>query len=129
MKILRYRSLKEEYTSPDLKLIESSFSTPNDLITWYIALRSYNKYRSIFGKYAGAQKDTLDEDTDKYIHLTEQFLSKFNCKMTDFQIMACKELVRAGGGELHNIASFIGGVAAQEAIKEFKKSLFTFKIT
>lgn len=76
-----------------LIFLESSFSTPNDLITWYIALRSYNKYRSIFGKYAGAQKDTLDEDTDKYIHLTEQFLSKFNCKMTDFQIMACKELL------------------------------------
>ncbi|KTW28465.1 hypothetical protein T552_01726 [Pneumocystis carinii B80] len=129
MKILRYRSLKEEYTYPDLKLIESSFSTPDDLITWYIALRSYNKYKNIFGKHAGEQQATLDEDTDKYIQLTEHFLSEFNCKMTDFQIMACKELVRAGGGELHNIASFIGGVAAQEAIKEFKKILFTFKIT
>ncbi|EMR08951.1 hypothetical protein PNEG_02730 [Pneumocystis murina B123] len=129
MRILRYRSLKEEYRSPDLKLIKSSFSTPDDLIIWYIALRSYNKYKNIFGKYAGAQQATLDADTDKYIQLTEHFLSKFNCKMTEFQIMACKELIRAGGGELHNIASFIGGVAAQEAIKEFKKTLFTLKIT
>ena len=29
----------------------------------------------------------------------------------------CVELVRAGGGELHNIASLTGGMVAQEVIK------------
>lgn len=117
IKVLHYRSLEEEYKYPNLKLIKSSFSTPNDLIIWYIALRSCNEYRKIFEKYPGTNQDTLEKDTNQYIQLTEQFLSKIDCKMTDFQMTACKELIKAEGKELHNIASFMGGIAAQEAIK------------
>ncbi|CCJ28105.1 unnamed protein product, partial [Pneumocystis jirovecii] len=93
IKLLRYRSLELEYKYPNSELIKTSFSTPNDLIAWYIALRSYNKYRSAFGKYVGSEEATLNEDTDRYIQLTKQFLSKFDCNITDFQIIACKELL------------------------------------
>ncbi|CCJ28118.1 unnamed protein product [Pneumocystis jirovecii] len=106
IKLLRYRSLELEYKYPNSELIKTSFSTPNDLIAWYIALRSYNKYRSAFGKYVGSEEATLNEDTDRYIQLTKQFLSKFDCNITDFQIIACKELIKTRGG----------GIAAQEII-------------
>ena len=33
----------------------------------------------------------------------------------------CVEMVRAGGGELHNIASLTGGMVAQEVIKVITK--------
>ncbi|KAG5437484.1 hypothetical protein PCANB_000912 [Pneumocystis canis] len=129
IKVMYYRSLEQEYKYPNLELIKSSFSTPNDLIAWYIALRSYNKYKNTFGKYPGSEDTTINIDTDQYIQLTKHFLSELDCKMTSFQIMACKELLRTGGGELNNIASFIGGVAAQETIKEYIKISFIFKIT
>ncbi|KAG5513880.1 hypothetical protein PMAC_000502 [Pneumocystis sp. 'macacae'] len=127
IKLLHYRSLELEYKYPNSELIKSSFSIPDDLITWYIALRCYNKFRNTFGKYAGSEQATLDKDINQYIQLTKQFLSKFNCNITDFQIIACKELVKTRGNELNNIISFIGGVAAQEAIKEYIKNYLQIK--
>ncbi|KAG4305397.1 hypothetical protein PORY_000953 [Pneumocystis oryctolagi] len=118
IKVLRYRSLEQEYKYPNLDLIKSSFSVPDTLIIWYIALRTYNKYRNIFGKYAGSEETALDDDTKKYIQLTKNFLSELDCNITDLQMMACKELIRTGGEVLNNTISFIGGIAAQEAIKE-----------
>ncbi|KAG4302789.1 hypothetical protein PCK1_000949 [Pneumocystis canis] len=128
IKVMYYRSLEQEYKYPNLELIKSSFSTPNNLIAWYIALRSYNKYKTTFGEYTGSKDSTINIDTDQYLQLTEHFLSELGCKMTNFQTMACKELLRAGGGELNNTASFIGGIAAQETIKEYIKISFIFKI-
>lgn len=49
--------------------------------------------------------------------LQEQEISKVKNRVGEL----CVELVRAGGGELHNIASLNGGMIAQEAIKVITK--------
>lgn len=78
----------------------------------------------------GAQDDTdLETDTDEVtalaLGLIDSLLDHASLN-TDSEIIAslkdqtakvCKELVRAGGGELHNIASMTGGMVAQEVLK------------
>ncbi|RMY42356.1 hypothetical protein D0865_12031 [Hortaea werneckii] len=46
-------------------------------------------------------------------HIEDPDYSDAKAKVGDF----CMELVRAGGGELHNIASLMGGLISQEVIK------------
>ncbi|EPZ33383.1 NAD(P)-binding domain-containing protein [Rozella allomycis CSF55] len=80
------------------------FTSDIDLNLYY-SLKLADKFKETFGKYPSQQ------NVDSF-----QSFVKSTC---DFEIHqdAIKEIIRYQGCQLHNIASFIGGVASQEIIK------------
>ena len=77
----------------------------------------------------GSSDKDAEEDTHKLTsiahHTLDQLIKAAGAFIEDPEYSAiktsignfCRELVRAGGGELHNTASLTGGLLAQEAVK------------
>ena len=143
LKVLRYRSFEEEYSSPRIKFIryspqrarlilESEFENtfPPTLIHYYFALRAYDIFLQTYSRPPGASDDQ-DNDLTIMISLVYNILNEPPAN-PEMVTNACSEMyapfrdctensIRAGGGELHNIASLMGGLVAQEAIKLITK--------
>jgi amyloid beta precursor protein binding protein 1 len=84
---------------------------------WYMALRAAERFQSKHGRQPGACANTQCADDLKLLTAlaTELWLEcKLEAKLDEEYL---SELVRYGGEELHNVAAFLGGVAAQEALK------------
>ncbi|GAO49423.1 hypothetical protein G7K_3573-t1 [Saitoella complicata NRRL Y-17804] len=104
IKVMRYRSIEEEYaSSPKTEKIASALQDSEDLMSWYLALRAHFAIDS-----STVNASTLSDAAHKIASLAEP-----NENVTK----ACEETARANGGELHNIAALMGGIAAQEVIK------------
>lgn len=61
----------------------------------------------------------LEEDTVEMTKLAESYLKEvgWSTGLEGRGKDMIREVVRTGGGELHNIASLAGGIVAQEVIK------------
>jgi len=62
---------------------------------------------------AGKILDDMLADADSTVEESPESSEEARARMSAY----CRELVRAGGGELHNVASLVGGLLAQEVIK------------
>ncbi|KAF3169041.1 hypothetical protein TWF225_009459 [Orbilia oligospora] len=129
-KLIRGRSLNEEYEkSPKAQVISNELSDPTSLIHYYLGLRAYEAFiseQSSAQRIApGAEDSTVDADTEKLKKHVTELLDKlsitYSSELLEGTEKAIGEIVRAGGGELHNIASLTGGVVAQEVIKVITK--------
>jgi amyloid beta precursor protein binding protein 1 len=108
--------------------VEGEFENtfPPTLIHYYLALRAYDKFLQKYNRPPGSTDD--DEDLAIMTGLVDETLGDSPAKV-EMVSNACAEMwsplkessandsIRAGGGELHNIASLMGGLVAQEAIK------------
>ncbi|RVD84036.1 uncharacterized protein DFL_005804 [Arthrobotrys flagrans] len=126
VKLIRGRSLNEEYEkSPRAQVISNDLSDSTSLIHYYLGLRAYEAFISDENNTQriapGAEDSTVDADTEKLNKHVTELLDKLSIthspELLEGTEKAIGEIVRAGGGELHNIASLTGGVAAQEIIK------------
>lgn len=104
------------------------------MIHYYFALRAYDKFVALYGRPPGLDDHTVSEDGEKLVQMTNEVCGTTPANVETVR-NACAEMyvpippsplfhlaakyysVRAGGGELHNIASLMGGLVAQEAIK------------
>lgn len=74
-------------------------------------------------KYGHAPGSGLTESTDDDLQTLTEIAHHLGIVRAtegasiDLVFKACHEIVRYGGGELHNIASLMGGIIAQEIIK------------
>jgi len=98
---------------------------------WYIALRACDTFYEDFGYYPGRQESilTLKNDEDAVQNYIERIVAKMDLMENDLinltllskdeerKGMYAKEMVRYHNAEVHNVASIIGGVASQEAVK------------
>ncbi|KAK6356117.1 hypothetical protein TWF718_000492 [Orbilia javanica] len=129
-KLIRGRSLSEEYEkSPRAQAISSDLSDSTALIHYYLGLRAYEAFISDDNNTQhiapGAEDSTVDADTEKLNKHVTELLDKLSIthspELLEGTEKAIGEIVRAGGGELHNIASLAGGIVAQEIIKVITK--------
>ncbi|KAF3920800.1 hypothetical protein ABW20_dc0107209 [Dactylellina cionopaga] len=129
-KLIRGRSLKEEYEeSPKVKTISNELSDPTSLIHYYLGLRAYELFISADGNTKriapGVEDSTVDNEVEKLNkHVTElldKLVISHSPELLESTLKAIGEIVRSGGGELHNIASLAGGIVAQEVIKVMTK--------
>lgn len=110
---------------------------PDALLPIYIAFLAWDKFTAthVVGGLAGAPKAPgssdadFDPDTEKVtsiaLKLADDLVqqAKYDIDEDDFATAKAQirdltqELVRAGGGELHNIAALTGGIVSQEVIK------------
>lgn len=122
------------------KAMAMQLTMPDSLIGLYIAFLAWDEYVATHSSAAssaggaglkapGSGADDFETDTSKVTGIAHKIIddlikeadtfieepeySETKTKVGEF----CLEMVRAGGGELHNIASLTGGLIAQEVIK------------
>lgn len=81
---------------------------------WYVGFAACQMFRERELRYPGVNDD-FDKDVPRLLECWEQLLTAYGLSMDDTRI--CKEMARYGNAEVHNIASIVGGVASQEAVK------------
>ena len=66
-----------------------------------------------------AEDDVYEADVTEVGELAKKYLTSIGQegKLSERAEGMVREVVRPGGGEMHNIASLAGGVAAQEIVK------------
>lgn len=122
-----YRPLLAEFSTPPdehhkkaVCAALSSWDADTSLIHDYIALRAYQSFvTQTSGRAPGDTDDTFEEDTVEMRRLAESYLKEvgWSTGLEGRGDQMIREIVRTGGGELHNIASLAGGIVAQEIIK------------
>ena len=101
--------------------VESHAPNPESDIGWYALLRAADNFRAGNGHYPGHFKDAVEEDVPKLKACATALFEGWGVAMpAGFNDMA-HEMCRYGAAELHSVAAFMGGVAAQEVIKVITK--------
>ncbi|KAK9451637.1 uncharacterized protein V1518DRAFT_409128 [Limtongia smithiae] len=126
------RSIEQEYTLATAKsdtiiqaltepfLDEESEEPPQSagsLMAVYIAMRAADEFAEQYGRYAGSLDEEYETDIGKIETIAANIMSSLGGTTTSYLYKALHEIVRYGGGELHNISSLLGGITAQEIIK------------
>mmetsp|Transcript_14662 Transcript_14662/g.20403 ORF Transcript_14662/g.20403 Transcript_14662/m.20403 type:complete len:208 (-) Transcript_14662:215-838(-) len=100
-------------------------------LLWYLGVRGCQLFYENYERYPGLLEEEYEEDIVKVHNCIRQIVQRYNLmdnellKQTmlkdddddDGQKKYAKELVRYGNAEIHSIASIVGGVASQEAVK------------
>ncbi|EPS43368.1 hypothetical protein H072_2649 [Dactylellina haptotyla CBS 200.50] len=130
IKLIRGRSLKQEYEdSPNAKKISNEISEPTSLIHYYLGLRAYESFISEESNTKrvapGVEDSSVESDAEKMDKYVTEILDKLSIthspELLEGTSKAIREIVRVGGGELHNISSLAGGIVSQEIIKVITK--------
>lgn len=114
---LRTRSLLEELTSPNIEELTMHLSDPESDLIYYVLLRAADKFYAQFKTFPGVDDQSLDGDIVQLKSFISTLIQEWG--LTDFCLPEENviEFCRYGAGELHSVASYIGGVASQEVIK------------
>ncbi|KAI5062057.1 hypothetical protein GOP47_0022596 [Adiantum capillus-veneris] len=121
IRVLRYPPLEDEFNSiigHELqKLLEVE---ENSNATFYVLLRGVDHFASSYNRYPGVFDDELEEDAMKLKTLSTTLLNKMIGGGVGGAVLSddlVSEMCRFGASEIHTVASIIGGIASQEAIK------------
>ncbi|ELT96932.1 hypothetical protein CAPTEDRAFT_19394 [Capitella teleta] len=121
LRVIRTRSLSQEYAASCSKITDLASRLDNtdedDELVHYIMLRVVDRFRTEFNRYPGAEPDSMEPDIAKLKGCLCKMLQEWGvnpiCVKDDF----VHEYCRYGASELHSVAAFMGGAAAQEVIK------------
>jgi NEDD8-activating enzyme E1 regulatory subunit len=129
IRVLRYRSMEHEFKNVGASGVVESIemtgasdpTNPNSAMAYYVLMQAVDVFHAEHKRYPGDTKGSEDDDA----RLLRDGLSEVKSGLGGAGCLATPslwcdetdEVVRFAGGELHNVASFMGGVAAQEAVK------------
>ena len=117
LQVLQYRALEEEFQKPNMEGLRALLENPDSDLVYYILLRAAHQFYSIRKVFPGEEEGQLDSDVSHMKSIVGSLLHKWGlsagCIRDDYIVEFC----RYGGGEIHTVSAFIGGVAAQEIIK------------
>ncbi|KAF9998797.1 NEDD8-activating enzyme E1 regulatory subunit [Modicella reniformis] len=116
LKVIRYRSLEEEYQQPKSKEIASWLSDPDSVFPHYVLLRASDSFYDDHGRYPG-EGDNWEDDVDQLHANMTTLLQSWGIESDAVSKDLTYEICRYGNGSIHNTASFMGGVVSQEVIK------------
>ncbi len=124
------RSLWEEFRRPpehelldnlSMALVDPYEVPEHTPLLWYLGVRACQVFYEKWGRYPGTSDDWESDITLLQDHCWKQVVHHY--KLNDHEILQehaaniCGELSRYANAEIHNIASVVGGVASQEAVK------------
>lgn len=124
------RSVVDEFRlSPDEELLENfvtALMDPYEIpehtpFLWYLGVRACMIFYERFQRFPGTIDDWESDSSLLLEYCWKQVLVHF--KLTDQELAQqhganiCTELTRYANAEIHNVASVVGGVASQEAVK------------
>jgi NEDD8-activating enzyme E1 regulatory subunit len=124
IEVQRYRSLEQEqqWNVDDLSILFMMINEDDNAknIVWYLLFRAVDAFFIKNGRYPGDTDKTYEEDIKAVQELAQSLAKESNLdfvgafpNLNDY----AHEMTRYGAGELHNIASIVGGTVAQEVIK------------
>lgn len=118
VRAVRGRSLAEEYSAKSVKIqdIMMHLDNPDSEIVFYVLLRAVDRFFAEYGRYPGYYNDEVEPDIVKLKSCLCKILQEWGCgplAKDDY----VHEMCRYGAAELHSVAAFVGGCAAQEVIK------------
>jgi len=134
MELFQTRSLEEEMTPKLTEDLEGDwmmatmdpYEVPDHTpFLWYIGFRACQVFYEMHGRYPGVT-DAYQEDVGPLQECIVQVVSSMNLQENELvqsTLLAAEtpkfaqELARYGQAEIHTIASLVGGVASQEAVK------------
>ncbi|KAF9579856.1 NEDD8-activating enzyme E1 regulatory subunit [Lunasporangiospora selenospora] len=116
LKVIRYRSLQEEYQNPNTLQIASWLSDPDSVFPYYVLLRASDSFYDDHGRYPGVG-ESWKEDVDHLHTNVTTLLQSLGAENDAVSKDLTHEICRYGNEAVHNIASFMGGVVSQEIIK------------
>mmetsp|Transcript_32449 Transcript_32449/g.52558 ORF Transcript_32449/g.52558 Transcript_32449/m.52558 type:complete len:528 (-) Transcript_32449:23-1606(-) len=131
IRCIRYRSLESEHGQDSRKAEQlGKFvdqTEHNGHI--YILLRAADRFYAAHNRYPGSFENDLDSDIALFRPFVMSILAKFALSSNPSLDDHMAELCRFGASELHTIGAFLGGVAAQEAIKILSKQFIPLNNT
>ncbi|CAZ81645.1 unnamed protein product [Tuber melanosporum] len=123
---LNYRSIADEFSNSNEQHkgvvlgALGDWDVESSLIHHYIALRAYQEFYTGHGRAPGdTSHESCEEDYQEIRRIICEYLKGIGYpeSLPERCEKVAKEIVRAGGGELHVTASLAGGIVAQEVIK------------
>ncbi|KAK3871146.1 hypothetical protein Pcinc_023708 [Petrolisthes cinctipes] len=117
LRVIKGKSIAEEYKgSINLSEIGSHLENPDSELVWYVMLRAVDQFQSEFRAYPGYFQDQVETDIVRLKVCVNKLLADWGCGpiiKDDF----IHEMCRYGAAEVHSVAAYMGGCAAQEVIK------------
>lgn len=119
LRVLRSRSLEEEYDVSSAKTADIAMhleDTDDDELVFYVMLRAVDRFYTEYNRYPGCDTDTVESDIPKLKACLSKWLQEYGISQ-NIKDEYVHEFCRYGACELHSVAAYIGGAAAQEVIK------------
>ncbi|KAI9338515.1 ThiF family protein [Obelidium mucronatum] len=119
LNLVRMSSLESELAEPyakasDIARIAEDLESPIHL---YLALRAVDAFYNENMRYPGYHSQEVETDIGLLKKSCSNMLVRMGLPPSVVSDDVIHEMVRAGASELHTMASFMGGVCSQEAIK------------
>uniref|UniRef100_A0A4W5MKC0 NEDD8-activating enzyme E1 regulatory subunit n=1 Tax=Hucho hucho TaxID=62062 RepID=A0A4W5MKC0_9TELE len=130
LRVVCCRSLADEYSVETVNKdeITCSMDSADGEMVLYLMLRSVDRFYQQHSRYPGVYNYQVEEDISKLKLCVNSLLQEYslNVNVKDDYI---HEFCRYGAAEPHTVASFLGGSAAQEAIKIITRQFVPFNNT
>ncbi|KAG8098776.1 hypothetical protein GUJ93_ZPchr0013g35691 [Zizania palustris] len=119
LRVCRYRSLAEEFSSPVLSEVQKYFTDEDYCfaMNFYILLRAVDRFAANYNRFPGIFESEIDEDMPRLKTVAVSVLNDMGLNGASLSEDLITEMCRFGGAEIHPVAAFVGGVASQEVIK------------
>ena len=114
---IRYRSIEDELETPDTVTLATILENSESDLVYYILLRAADKFFEMYHIYPGDGPEGIERDSVKLKSIAISLLQKWHIFTGEIHADSVTEFCRYGAGEIHSVAAFVGGVAAQEVIK------------
>ena len=124
-----FRSLSEEYSSPKVEEFHWQLESSNCDLVYYILLRAADRFYKLHKFYPGEKEGSMESDISELKGIVLNLLQCWGLPLSSVSDEHMMEFCRYGGAELHSIAAFLGGVAAQEVIKMVTHQFVPFNNT
>ncbi|KAF3686539.1 NEDD8-activating enzyme E1 regulatory subunit APP-BP1 Amyloid protein-binding protein 1 [Channa argus] len=130
LRVVHCRSLAEEYSvdSVNKDEITSCMDNPDGEMVFYLMLRAVDRFYQQHSRYPGVYNYQVEEDISKLKLCVNSLLQEY-CLNVNIKDDYVHEFCRYGAAELHTVAAFMGGSAAQEAIKIISRQFVPFNNT
>ncbi|KAG5188200.1 NEDD8 activating enzyme E1 subunit 1 [Tribonema minus] len=86
-------------------------------ICWYLALRAADRFQAKRGRWPGETAATIALDNQAVWAELQALVKELGVGKGPLGLAHAREVVRAGASEVHCVASVVGGIASQEAVK------------
>lgn len=119
LQVQRFKPLADELDPEriDRVPLQNSLRDNDPLASLYVLFRAVERFRTRHGRYPGRFDDEVSQDLPVLQGIASELLQELQVDPALLNQNLLHEFVRCGAAELHSVAAFMGGVAAQEAIK------------
>lgn len=111
IQIFRYSTYHNELENPNVEELSSALYDENPLLDWYVSYTAYLLYHDQFRDYPQSHNLMI------YNEIASNVVAKLRVDGVQVSDPVQKEFIRYNNSEIHCTAAFLGGVAAQEAVK------------